>query len=714
MNNAPSNERKSKTNETNTTHASNQCEEKSSYVNRTSTSYTERYGWFCFEPPDDNESTRKIKSYSLIRDIRMHLTNLLRKINYTNSHWKRLILDDMMFSQFTAMFTKDLLMDLNISEVTHIREYESVCIDTKNTLDTIYLIHFDELISLDHISRSIDPFTKVMNYICILSQIDDTVHHAEHHAEHHAIHDTQMIQISKLFGKTLCGIYHINYDVSVISRNAFSLEYPQSMSILYNRQIDSSQCTVGSVPSTILDNVLAGSACCKNIGTRIASIFNMCEHYPVIFSSKSLMAINTAKACDDALKLVMSKEKKNKDNKVLHSYDVPRITLIIVDRSFDPLLPLLQCASTEGLYASLIPNQQKKRVEKMTDSERKIFSKLWTDAKSLDISTANEELASNTQTFIEAQKQMKSNFSQNTKLKMHNFTEMMINTMTIPHYVNAHSILIDGFTEVHKQAVQDKIYDEIELEDTLMMMIYPELDVDKIAEAVDLKDLTQQVESCITKTTDHTKKIKMTILLNKALQSHSAKGHGENTVIGMVKKFGLNNSRYISALQTIDNICEPVDGDKSALINSRRTSTYMLKESVPANKIRAPIIDPLKHVLKLMSMSTYRPKLFDTVMSYNLDTIDSDEYFCQVNNQHIDPIKGRSLRYIPNVNKSHSHHNIYGYHNLRLYIFILGGMTYHEIRLADLISNITRTNLVVGSTHILTPESYVRQLASLS
>lgn len=681
----------------------------------TNVSYTDRYGWFCVDSNNDSDnndnqqtdyklySTMRMRTnkYSLIDDVKKHLIDLLKKINNNNSKWKRLVLDDMMFYQFEVLFTKDVLMDLNISMINNLNEYSSVCVDTKNTLDTIYMIHYDDSSiyytqCLNLIKQSIDPFTVVMNYVCIPSNILDT----------------SLYYIPKIFGRSLCGIYRMDYGFCVIDKDIFSLELPESIKTLFIQQIDNSQRTVGQVPESILDNVVSSSMICKNIGYRIASIFNMMGHYPVIFSSKTLVSINTAKVVDEALKNILYGQQKNNDGKVKDndSHICPRITLIIMDRSIDPLLPLLQCSSVEGLFASTKTDQYKNRIDNMSTNERKIFSKLWENVKNLDISTAHNKLAAITQTFIESQRQIKGDFTQKQKTHMNPniITNSLINAISVPHYIKSHSILIDAFTEKHKIAINDKLYDDIELENILMMIIYPEQDIDNVAKDFDLDDVINQVDRCVMKLANDEKRIKMIILLNKILQKHCSKTFRDTQIINMLKRHNLNNNKYVSVIKSIDNVCNPVDENSNSLNDSRRILTDKLKKSTHK---RDPIIDPLKNVLSMMDMNKYRSKLFDIIMSYNLDTIDEDDYFCQINDQSIDPIKGRSMRHITHMNRNGDIRK--NHHNMRLFVFVLGGMTYHEMRLSCLISNFTRTNLVIGSTHILTPELYVRQLASL-
>eukprot|EP01111_Echinosteliopsis_oligospora_P010004 TRINITY_DN3032_c0_g1_i2.p1 TRINITY_DN3032_c0_g1~~TRINITY_DN3032_c0_g1_i2.p1 ORF type:complete len:211 (-),score=77.82 TRINITY_DN3032_c0_g1_i2:89-721(-) len=49
----------------------------------------------------------------------------------------------------------------------------------------------------------------------------------------------------------------------------------------------------------------------------------------------------------------------------------------------------------------------------------------------------------------------------------------------------------------------------------------------------------------------------------------------------------------------------------------------------------------------------------------------------------------------------------------RIIVFIAGGMTYSEMRSAYEISQATQRQVIIGSTHILTPADFVEQLASL-
>lgn len=46
-------------------------------------------------------------------------------------------------------------------------------------------------------------------------------------------------------------------------------------------------------------------------------------------------------------------------------------------------------------------------------------------------------------------------------------------------------------------------------------------------------------------------------------------------------------------------------------------------------------------------------------------------------------------------------------------IFVVGGMTYSEMRAAYEASATTNYEVVIGSTHIITPEEFMQQLKSL-
>jgi hypothetical protein len=321
----------------------------------------------------------------------------------------------------------------------------------------------------------------------------------------------------------------------------------------------------------------------------------------------------------------------------------------------------------------------------MNNNEKNIFDQLWQTLKLLDISEARSLLLKYTQQFIDQQKIQQQNKQENRQENNmnNNLVKVFMQKLENVSSNNSYSHHVEIMNQVNKKCVKELLYDQIEIEQLL---------VDNNQELNLLKgdEFIKIIEEHMNLDENSINRLVLILLLTLI--------HPEKYKLNLktiLNKYNLSNHEL---LEVINNILFLLDPQKNYFQNRN--------DDHDDNCQFNDIINNILRIVKKIKMNQYIPKIVDTIICHGIDNLDKD--YDLVNN--LEPIRGRSLRKI----ETNSFQKI-NYHNMRLIIFIIGGMTYHEKRLADMISDETKTNLIIGSTHLIeTPQSYLRQIVNLN
>eukprot|EP01125_Pyxidicula_operculata_P021399 TRINITY_DN8225_c0_g1_i1.p1 TRINITY_DN8225_c0_g1~~TRINITY_DN8225_c0_g1_i1.p1 ORF type:complete len:621 (+),score=154.98 TRINITY_DN8225_c0_g1_i1:222-1865(+) len=160
----------------------------------------------------------------------------------------------------------------------------------------------------------------------------------------------------------------------------------------------------------------------------------------------------------------------------------------------------------------------------------------------------------------------------------------------------------------------------------------------------------------------------------------------------------LANSKEASSRDTWEGQAKLSNAEKTAISNFlalRDVTTRQNHQRAPAQSTEWEFV-----------VSRYQPILLDVLMKLSRGELETKEYPFLNQDEEKDPANR------PNTNSYSKKAKTTN--KGRVFLFIAGGCTYNEIRTAHKISEEEKLDIVLGSTHILTPQSFLRQVGALS
>ncbi|VBB18315.1 Sec1-like protein [Yasminevirus sp. GU-2018] len=668
----------------------------------------------CVTPP----SIIKMKRHrSLRRDFITRLCTLFDSVNPDPKKWMRLIVDNSIYLQITKFFSRSDMMSKGFSAVETLESYATIISSTttnskesSNTtsgLPTLYIIHPTErtltLLPLI-VSRIKAPYT----YLCILSPLLPSA----------------TDKINRTFGVTLREVIDFRSDVKLVERNSFTLDI-DTIPALYFKQHDREHSK--HTESDLL------SATCKVITDKLVSLVKILGVVPVVRTTTTTVAKTLGSMFDEVVRTMIKDSDLESDNNAITDTNTdidtvgttrmdiklrpdPNTTIIFLDRSYDQFSPLSITSSLEALmdlcgvstHLSKRDDESRNLTLSIDKKTHNLSTYLWEKVRCLDMPDAQKMMANLTQKFIAqqvgAEETLKTGM--NTMRPEERAVNMLIN-MDRNKHINVHSSTIKAINDCHEISVKKRLYSVVEKEgintnsdSATSCMSHMELENEIMTSTANsnFSMLVTEINTYLSNQDDVHLKMIIVLLLVKKLDSLKIKDRWSDNLIKQHKLNDLKISHSILTVKSVvDNETPTFKVDAVTKLVSKAKDSY------------STICGPIIEAVSTESMNTFTPKIIDLIFMYNTGMID-DTIIPQVNGDVVKDDLGRSLRRINKTVKNYySGHN----HTHRLILFIAGGMTFSEMRMAELMSNKTKTNVIMGATSVLTPKSYIDQLSRL-
>lgn len=459
---------------------------------------------------------------------------------------------------------------------------------------------------------------------------------------------------SKLAGRILtCKVADINF--LVYDSHTFHFGTPRSFWSLFSRNSQRNQ---------VQDEI-------NSISERLSSVCATFEDFPVVrFASNSPFAGSIADATHAKLMEKFSKGflKKNQ----------ARGQLIILDRTHDLISPVIHELYYQAMFQDTIrpPNDVYKCPYKDQEGRDKKYvvilnenDPIFTATRHLHIKNAREWISQNVKLFTEESKALHSSgdiskIAKSMGKYQHMKTKYSVHSTLSKKCFDDYALL-----KLEKITAAEQALATGETEDGKRVGIPA--------------DLSQLIRGNEIRTSD---KLRLLMLLYAS----------DPTTINQRPQFELN-----SGLSTIDQTISA-------------EWTRIVEMSGRRNQKRAPVH---QEEWKFIT-SRFLPAIHDIIRSVCENTFNSNKEFSLQDQSEANVPFSSSAGH---SNKRSSVRPGFGVSNLAsqakqptLYIFIAGGVSYNEIRLAHLLSQEYGRDIIIGSTHILTPLDLLDQLSGLN
>jgi len=367
-----------------------------------------------------------------------------------------------------------------------------------------------------------------------------------------------------------------------------------------------------------------------------------------------------------------------------------RGVLLIVDRTQDPVAPVLHEITYQAMIKDLLPGENKYislgepaggTEKKEADSQRFVYEEdpMWNDFKHLNLATLLKKIETKFKSFKATNKIAKVMLDQKEK-------DLLKNIRDFPKYkkmtdsFNSHFAIKDKLVRLYRALDLRKIG---ELEQTLVTGL------DKTGRSCKLKDLQTQLSDVLRDTNVGTD-IKLRLLL-----------------IYIISQGGVKQEK-LKGLLKIANLSER---DSAAIYNMESLGVRIKsgKKTTP----KSPFYSDMLARAKILSSSTIVQSRYDPLVATLLRKFDKLDLSLahfpfwreqEDRRQIASTFGGRSSK------KKDRARRVTRNKKSKIIVFVIGGVCYSEIRECYLLSEELKRDIFIGSSHVMSPKEYINLL----